>query len=162
MTNKSNNGRSFSPLEARWRASRAGVVAPPPVTVATPVTPKPAEPAAVEVVPVVTAVAPVPEAVEVAVAQVLPTPAGKSSEVTFTKSSNITSARLDEKTLVVEVSFANGALHRFGGFTPELLAEWKASESAGRWFHSNIRLKPQKHPMLSEPTPPPTKAKAGG
>lgn len=176
--------RAISPLEARWRASRQPVEATPaptladalgakvaqlkPVVVAVPAV-APAAPA-VEVAPVIEAASAAvsettlaPElAAETApalgfAAPVALAPAGR---VTFAGSSNVKAATLDEKTGVVDVEFTNGAVHKFGGMTPDLMSKWSAHESAGKWFHTNIRLQPAKHPMLSEPSSPPPGVKS--
>ena len=54
---------------------------------------------------------------------------------------------IDTATGVVTVAFVNGKSYRFGNFTPELMAEWGAAESAGKWFSTNVR-KSDRHPQV--------------
>ncbi len=67
--------------------------------------------------------------------------------VEFAKSSNVRSAILDVDGNLT-VTFADGKEYRYGNFTLELLEEWRKADSAGSWFHHQVRRKPERHPVL--------------
>lgn len=72
--------------------------------------------------------------------------------LTFT-SSNIRSATLDPGTGIVDVTFTSDKTYRYAAFTVELMVEWRAAKSAGRWFNANIKTRPDLHPLIA-PSPP--------
>lgn len=74
--------------------------------------------------------------------------------ITFKGSSNVRSATLGADG-VLEVTFATGPAQRFSNVTDAMMTEWEASESAGRWFHNNVRSKPKDYPHLGPVSPPP-------
>ncbi len=154
MANKTTKtARSMSPRLAAYRervAARKALAKQPP---------KPPTPAAKPVL-VVTPPAPILEK-KAPQAPATPAPAPSSTHdsatsVTFKESSTIVAASLDVKAQLVEVTFKNGAKHTFGNFTAELLADWYKADSAGKWFHANIRQQPTKHPQITAPLPAPT------
>lgn len=79
--------------------------------------------------------------------------------ITFSKSSNIQSAKFDPATGIAEVLFANNKTYRYANFTPAMMVDWQAAKSAGSWFHANVRQQPDKFPLVptgaAAPTPPP-------
>lgn len=66
----------------------------------------------------------------------------------FKGSSNVRTARLDQATGIVTVSFANESSYRYGSFTIETMREWAEAKSAGTWFHQHVRQHPEKHPQI--------------
>lgn len=75
-------------------------------------------------------------------------------ELKFPHSGNVSSAKLDLSSGVVEVSFHSPTgpkVYAFGNFTPKLMDEWRAAESAGAWFNREVRCKNARHPMLRKP-----------
>ncbi len=102
--------------------------------------------------------APVAAVLKEVAKEVLPDP----NLLEFGKSSNLKSAKLDPATEIVDVTFGNGATAKYEKFTPELMKEWASAQSAGTWFHQNVRQKPDLHPMVGAPAgapaaPPPPK-----
>lgn len=93
------------------------------------------------------------EAAAVAPVETASTPVASSPPLvaTFTGSGNVVRAELDTATGIVTVTFKSGGPYRYGNFTPELLEEWRAAPSAGRWFHINVRSKPAQHPLIPAP-----------
>lgn len=78
-----------------------------------------------------------------------PAPAAPLLRLEFKNSSNLRHAELGADG-VVTVHFANGTTYGYASFTPELMLEWEHADSAGRWFHNNVRSKPDKHPVVSK------------
>lgn len=72
------------------------------------------------------------------------------------------SARFDALDSSATVTFSDGGVYKFGGFTLELMKSWSEAKSAGGWFHANVRQHPDKYPQLSKapapgaPKDPPT------
>lgn len=79
-------------------------------------------------------------------------PAVALERVEFTKSSNLRAATIGTDG-VLFVEFKNGSTVAYANFTPELWAEWQAAQSAGSWFHANVRSKPDRHAVLSKTAP---------
>lgn len=67
--------------------------------------------------------------------------------IEFRGSSNVKSAKLGDDG-ILEVTFQTGDTARFDNFTDAAMTEWEKSESAGRWFHNNVRMKPKEFPQL--------------
>ncbi len=68
----------------------------------------------------------------------------------FKESSNVRSARFDEATGIVTVTFANERTYRYSGFTAALMREWSEAKSHGGWFHANVRQHPEAHPVIGD------------
>lgn len=67
------------------------------------------------------------------------------------KSENIKHGDFDADSGVLEVTFKNGAKARYGKFTDGDWDAWTKAESAGRWFHLNVKSRPREHPLLGAP-----------
>ncbi len=70
--------------------------------------------------------------------------------IAFPTSGNITGASLDPATQILEVAFKGGKRYRYANVTPEMLAEWRAAESAGKWFNSRIKAMPEAFPVVPD------------
>jgi hypothetical protein len=92
----------------------------------------------------VTAIEPDPDA-----ATTVPPLVEPERDVAMFNSTNIRGAELDVASGVLEVEFTNGKRYRYGNFTRELLDAWRGAESAGKWFNTNVKAQPDKHPLLT-------------
>ncbi len=90
-----------------------------------------------------------------------PSPPHDPHFLEFKDSSNVKSARFDEKTGIVEVTFANGSSYKYQNFTAVLMADWASSNSAGKWFHARVKTHPDMYPLVgAPPVAPPVVAPA--
>jgi hypothetical protein len=67
---------------------------------------------------------------------------------TFKGSHNVAQAVLNLDTQEVDVVFTSGARYRFADFTEEKFAAWKLAVSAGKFFNSEIKSRPDLHPPV--------------
>lgn len=70
--------------------------------------------------------------------------------IRFETSSNIQSATLDERSGVLDVTFANGKTYRFANFTLDLLKQFEAAPSPGKWFADTVKKRPDAHPQVKD------------
>lgn len=73
-------------------------------------------------------------------------------------SSNISAARFDPKTGVLEVKFSSGGVYTYAGFTELEARAWGEAKSTGSWFDSNVKKRPAVHPLVETVAKPAEKA----